>query len=94
MFPSTANSLTMLEKLMADGKSTTFLYSPSNPLAVQIANSASMRCVKVPELQCFLDTSAKPYPYTKTPHESAHEPVCVFHTSGTSSLLLRSNGPR
>jgi hypothetical protein len=78
---------------MEDGKSTTFLYSPSNPLAVQIAASTSLECVTVPELPSFLETLAKPYHYAKTPHEAAHEPVCVFHTSGLSSLLQCSTTP-
>jgi acyl-coenzyme A synthetase/AMP-(fatty) acid ligase len=60
---------------------------PLMPIAAEIhTEKPDSRLLPVPELdEWFNDVEAELYPFTKTFEEAKDDPVCIFHTSGTTS---------
>ena len=64
------------------------LIKASDSKVDQILGRKSMRTFESPELNYFVDSesSAKPYPYTKSFEEGRMDPCLVLHTTGSTGL--------
>ncbi|KAL5385186.1 hypothetical protein DPSP01_004994 [Paraphaeosphaeria sporulosa] len=57
------------------------------PLVEAFTKQRPMTILELPSLEELLDAeTTKPFPFTKTFEEAAHEPFCITHTSGTTGV--------